>query len=186
MIRRYRPDPLPQDAVERIIAAALHGPSAGFSQGIDVTAVLQPEMRRRVVVEALNNEPDSPLLDAPLLLIITADEERYHRRYNEPDKLAVGGGQEIGWPVPYWYVDAGSAMMLALLAAVDEGLSAGFYGHPDHVARLQRVLEMPSNAVPIGVIAIGYSAEESLSPAARQHFRTRRRPESETVHRERW
>jgi FMN reductase [NAD(P)H] len=50
MIRRYRPDPLPQDAVERIIAAALHGPSAGFSQGIDVTAVLQPEMRRRVVV----------------------------------------------------------------------------------------------------------------------------------------
>ena len=115
MIRRYRPDPLPQDAVERIIAAALHVPSAGFSQGIDVTAVLQPEMRRRVVVEALNNEPDSPLLDAPLLLIITADEERYHRRYNEPDKLAVGGGQEIGWPVPYWYVDAGSAMMLALL-----------------------------------------------------------------------
>jgi nitroreductase len=187
MIRRYHATPVPEEVIERIVSATLHGPSAGFSQGIDAVVVTEPETRQRVV-EALTDKPapDSPLLAAPVQLIITADEDRYHRRYNEPDKLAVGGGKEIGWPVPYWFVDAGAAMMLALLAAVDEGLSAGFYGHPDHVARLQKIVEMPSSAVPIGVIALGYTAEDSPSPEMRQRIRARRRPASETVHRERW
>ena len=30
--------------------------------------------------------------------------------------------------MPYWWVDAGASMMLLLLAAVDEGLAAGFLG----------------------------------------------------------
>ena len=187
MIRRYQSAPVPEEVVERVVAATLHGPSAGFSQGIDVIVVTDQETRQRVV-EALSDEPepDRPLYAAPVQLIITADEERYHRRYNEPDKLAVGGGKEIGWPVSYWFVDAGAAMMLALLAAVDEGLAAGFYGHPDHVARLQKILDLPSAAVPIGVIALGYSAEDSVSPEMRQRIRARRRPASEAVHRERW
>ena len=37
-------------------------------------------------------------------------------------------GTEIDWPIPYWYVDVGATMMLILLAAVDEGLAAGFLG----------------------------------------------------------
>jgi nitroreductase len=187
MIRRYRPEPVPEEAVERIVSATLRGPTAGFSQGIDVVVVTEQAMRQQVVA-ALRDElaADNPLLAAPVLLIITADEAHYHRRYNEPDKLAIGGGKEIGWPVPYWFVDAGAAMMLALLAAVDEGLAAGFYGHPDHVARLQKLLGLPESAIPIGVIAIGYGAEGPLSPEARQRYRDRRRPTAEAVHRERW
>jgi len=116
-------------------------------------------------------------------LIITVDEERYHRRYNEPDKLAITGGKEIFWPVPYWFIDAGAAMMLA---AVDEGLAVGFYGHPDHEVRLQTILGMPAAIVPIGVLALGYSAEEPLAPEVQQRFRARRRPRSEVIHREPW
>jgi nitroreductase len=187
MIRRYQSDPLPEDAVERIVSAVLQGPSGGFAQGIDVIVITKPETRQSVV-EALSDqpEPNSPLLAAPLQLIITVDEERYHRRYNEPDKLALTGGKEIGWPVPYWFIDAGAAMMLALLAAVDEGLAAGFYGHPDQEVRLQTILGMPASIVPIGVLALGYSAEEPLSAEVRQRFRARRRPRSEAVHREQW
>ena len=187
MIRRYQSDPIPEDAVERIVSAVLRGPTGGFSQGIDVIVITKPDMRQRVV-EALHDEPepDSPILAAPVQLIITVDEERYHRRYNEPDKLAVTGGKETVWPVPYWFIDAGAAMMLALLAAVDEGLAAGFYGHPDQEVRLQTILEMPASIVPIGVIALGYDAEGPLSPEARQRFRARRRPRSEAIHREQW
>jgi nitroreductase len=187
MIRHYQSDPVPEDAVERIVSAVLRGPTGGFSQGIDVIIITKPEIRQRVV-EALYDEPEptSPILAAPVHLIITVDEERYHRRYNEPDKLAVTGGTEIFWPVPYWFIDAGAAMMLALLAAVDEGLAAGFYGHPDQEVRLQTILEMPASIVPIGVIALGYDAEGPLSPEARQRFRTRRRPRSEAIHREQW
>ena len=119
-------------------------------------------------------------------MIITVDEERYHRRYNEPDKLALTGGKEIFWPVPYWFIDAGAAMMLALLAAVDEGLAAGFYGHPDQEVRLQTILQMPTSIIPIGVIAVGNDAEGPLSPESRQRFRARRLPRAEVVHREQW
>jgi nitroreductase len=187
MIRRYQSDPVPEDAVERIVSVVLRGPTGGFAQGIDVIVITNPEMRQRVV-EALSDqpEPNSPILAAPVQLIITVDEERYHRRYNEPDKLALTGGKEVFWPVPYWFIDAGAAMMLALLAAVDEGLAAGFYGHPDQEARLQTLLGIPAAIVPIGVLALGYSAEEPLSPEARQRFRARRRPRSEAVHREQW
>jgi len=187
MIRRYLPDPVPLEAVERIVSTALHGPSAGFAQGIDIVIVTELETRTRIVAAlGEQTQPGSPLLAAPVHLIITADESRYHRRYNEPDKLAIGGGQEIGWPVPYWFVDAGAALMLTLLAAVDEGLGAGFYGHPNHVVRLRRILALPADAIPIGVMALGYSAERQLSPRARQRIQARRRPISEAVHRERW
>jgi FMN reductase [NAD(P)H] len=187
MIRRYRSDPIPEDAVERIVSAVLRGPTGGFAQGIDVIVITKPETRQSVVVAFHDEpEPNSPILAAPVQLIITVDEERYHRRYNEPDKLAITGGTEVFWPVPYWFIDAGAAMMLALLAAVDEGLAAGFYGHPDQEVRLQTLLGMPASIVPIGVIALGYDAEGPLSPEARQRFHARRRPRSEVVHREQW
>ncbi len=54
-------------------------------------------------------------------------EEIYHSRYREPDKIQ-DDGTEIEWPVPYWWVDVGATAMLILLAAVNEGLAAGFLG----------------------------------------------------------
>ena len=33
-------------------------------------------------------------------------------------------------PVPYWYIDTGFTALLTLLAAVDEGLGAVFFGIP--------------------------------------------------------
>ena len=43
----------------------------------------------------------------------------------QPDKLAGGRRRRSTGRVPYWHVDAGAAMMLLLLAAVDEGLGGG-------------------------------------------------------------
>ena len=54
-------------------------------------------------------------------------EDDYHDRYQKPDKVEESG-EEIEWPVPWWWVDAGKAMMILLLAAVDEGLGAGIFG----------------------------------------------------------
>jgi hypothetical protein len=63
-------------------------------------------------------------------MVISANEAQYHARYNEPDKLAVTGGVEITWPVPYWFVDVGALMMLVLLAAIDEGLAGSVHRTP--------------------------------------------------------
>ena len=84
-------------------------------------------------------------------LVISANEQLYHARYNEADKLAATGGVEITWPVPYWFVDAGALMMLVLAAAIDEGLASAFIGHPDQKRIFDELLGLPPEVVPIGL-----------------------------------
>ncbi len=123
---------------------------------------------------------------APAHVVVCASEARYHERYNKPDKLAESGGTEIHWPVPYWYVDAGAAMMLILLAAIDEGLAAAFTGHPDQEPRLREILGLPEDVVPIGVAFVGKPAPDPKSDTASSRFREQRRPLADVVHWERW
>ncbi len=113
-------------------------------------------------------------------MVACTNENAYHRRYQEPDKVDAEGS-EIDWPVPYWYMDIGCAVMILLLGAVDEGLAAGFVGVPDLQA-LRELLHIPAEVAPVGVIAIGYPAEDVPSPSLKRG----RRPKSEVIHRETW
>jgi nitroreductase len=100
--------------------------------------------------------------------------------------LAESGGVEIHWPVPYWYVDAGAAMMLVLLAAIDEGLAAAFTGHPEQEERLREILGLPDDVVPIGVAFVGRPAPDPKSDTASSRFRQRRRALADCVRWEHW
>ena len=80
----------------------------------------------------------------------------YHDRYREADKL-TGDGEEIEWPVPYWYVDAGAAVMLIWLAAIDEGLAAGIFGV--HAwSDVRDLLGIPDDVTPVGILTLGKPA----------------------------
>jgi nitroreductase len=84
---------------------------------------------------------------------------------NEADKLANAESQEANWPVPYWYVDAGAAMMLILLTAIEEGFAACFIGNPDQEAILHEILGIPEHVVPIGIALIGNPADDPRAGA---------------------
>ncbi|MEA5406750.1 5,6-dimethylbenzimidazole synthase [Haloarculaceae archaeon H-GB2-1] len=47
-IRRFRPDPVPDDVVERLIDAAHHAPSVGFSQPWDIVVVDDEETKLEI------------------------------------------------------------------------------------------------------------------------------------------
>jgi nitroreductase len=70
-------------------------------------------------------------------------------------------------------------MMLLLLAAVDEGLAAGFLG-AHSVEDLSTLLGIPDHVAPIGVVTIGHPAPDRRSGSLARGRR------SDTVHRERW
>lgn len=192
MHRAYRPEPVPRETIERIVRTIRRAPSGGFSQGVSVVVVTDSE-RREAIVRA--RRADLPadyqggrdwMADAPAFLVLCTNEEHYHRRYREPDKLAVTGGRETEWPVPYWFVDAGAAMMLVLLAAIDEGLGAAFWGFPSQRRALRELLGLPDEVVPIGVVSLGRPAADPTQEGARGRFRARRRPDDEVIHWERW
>src|SRR5690606_20368142 len=87
----------------------------------------------------------------------------------EPDKAHTGLGAGVGaWPVPYWFVDTGMAAMAMLLAVVDEGLGACFFGIFDHEPAVRDAFAIPADVAPIGTIAVGHPAEDRPSRATRR------------------
>ena len=119
---------------------------------------------------------------APVHVVVATREDDYHDRYREPDKLDESG-EEIEWRVPWWWVDAGKAIMLLLLAAVDEGLGAGLFGLVgDDNDRLRELLGMPEDFEIVGVVTVGHAAPEPERGSRRRGWK----PLEEVVHWERW
>lgn len=183
MVRNYTGEPVDEASLERIVASALRAPSAGNTRGQSLVLVTDPATR--AAIAGLAGEEgyvaagfDPWISRAPAHLVVCISEAAYHDRYREPDKTGPDG-EEIDWPVPFWWVDAGATMMLALLAAVDEGLAAGFLG-VHSIPGLRDLLEIPDEVTPIGVVTLGHPA-----PDRRSSSLDRQAPTG-LVHRDRW
>jgi len=185
MSRHYNGDPVERDVVERIIDTGSRGPSAGNSQGIDFVIVMESE-RRRAIAALCGEEGyvaggfDPFLSEAPVHIVPCVREATYHERYQEPDKVQ-DDGTEIEWPVPFWIMDGGCAVMLLLLAAVNENLGAAFVG-TWNMDPLRELLGIPNDVTPLGVVAMGYPLPDQRSGSL---DRGRRRARS-TGHWEQW
>ena len=104
MHRAFLPEAIDDAQVERIASVIRHAPSGGFTQGSSIVVVTDPQ-KRAAIAAAFGDEHYSQngrnfIADAPVHLVISANEALYHARYNEPDKLAATGGVEVTWPVP--------------------------------------------------------------------------------------
>lgn len=191
MHRSFVADPVEREAIERIARTVRRAPSGGFSQGQSVVVVTDDALRREIArgfeEQLYVSKGATPFMStAPVHIVVCANEQLYHDRYRQPDKLAESGGEEIRWPVPYWFVDAGAAMMLILLAAIDEGLAAAFVGHPDQEPFLRELLELPAEVVPIGVALLGYPAPDPLADRGTSRLTQARRPLPDVVHWNGW
>lgn len=185
MVRHFRPDPVPPEVIDRMLALARHAPSAGFTQGQSFVVVTRPELRQAIgrlcaEEEYVKGGFHRFISEAPVVVVPCTSEAAYHRRYREADKVDEDG-TEIPWPIPYWHMDIGCAVMLLLLAAVDEGLAAGFAGTQD-LDGLRALLGIPPEVTPVGVIPIGYRAQDVPSGSLKRG----RTPEGDYIHREGW
>ena len=186
MVRNYRALPVDDETLARILGRASRGPSAGFSQGVTFVAVTDAATRREIAELAGEDEYVSEGFDpwisrAPVHVLICVRKGAYLERYREADKDGEHGpkGTEEGWPIPYWWVDGGASMMLLLLAAVDEGLAAGFLG-AHNVEAIEKLLGIPDDVSPIGIVTIGHGAPDRRSGSLDRGRRT------DTVRHERW
>jgi nitroreductase len=186
MVRHFTDEPVPPETVERIVEAAQHAPSAGFSQGVSFVVVTDGEMRTRVAEIAGESEYTSGGFDpfvseAPVQIIICTSEKVYKDRYREPDKKPDPDAEEAEWPVPYWHTDAGMSLLLILLAAVNEGLAGAFVGVWQQ-RELQELLGIPQHFIPIGVTMIGHGAPDKKSGSLKRG----RRQLDTVLHWEQW
>ena len=152
--RRFLPDPVPEEVLQRVLAAAHHAPSVGLSQPWDFLLIGDPGTRRRVAAHVeeqrlrfaaslgaprardFDRLKVEAILDAPLNLVVTSTLER-------------GGARVLGRQLQP--ETAAFSTCLAIenlwLAARAEGLGVGwvsFYA----VDRLAAILELPPPVTP--------------------------------------
>jgi nitroreductase len=192
MVRHYAPTPVPRETVERIVSTVRRAPSAGYSQGQRLLVLTEPEPRAalaRIMREPgwTQGEHREPWLEsAPVIVLVCTREEDYHERYRRPDKLL--DGDEIEWPVPFWFVDAGAALMMLLLAAIDEGLAAGVSGIEggDTAEKVRAALGIPEDVHLVALVTIGAAAPDPGWSAVTSRRTQPRRQAADVVRWERW
>jgi len=190
-VRAYDGRPVPREMLERITnAAVVRAPSAGFSQGLRLVVVTDPATRKEIAIAAAEEELVAQgrprwKADAPVHIVVLTREADYHERYQQADKLTITGGTELEWPAPYWYVDAGAAVMALMFAAIDEGLVTAIFGVTD-VPALRLALDLPDDVEFVAVVTMGYPAEADDASKSSSVFSQRRKSRDDVVHWERW
>jgi FMN reductase [NAD(P)H] len=186
-VRSYSGDRVPRGTLERIARAGRRGPNAGYSQGLRLLVVDDPEAIETLAGWQEDERSRAWFGDAAAHVFVLTREQDYHDRYNQPNKLAITGGVEVIWPVPFWHVDAGAALMLVWLAALEEGLGAGVYGVPvEEDARFRELLAIPEDLTIVVGVTIGHPAEDPDWDRATSAFSQRRRAQDEVVRWNRW
>jgi 5,6-dimethylbenzimidazole synthase len=184
-VRRFRTEPLPAGALERLIAVACLAPSVGLSQPWRFVVVESPDRRRAVL-------DDFTVCNAAAL---ASQEGEQATRYaalklaglaEAPSQLAVFAdrGTEVGHGLgrrtmpemaEYSVVAAITAMWLAARA---EGIGMGWISILNP-ARITTILDVPEHWRLIGYFCLGYPETEGAMPELeRAGWETRRPPDS--------
>ncbi|HWC35858.1 MAG TPA: nitroreductase family protein [Mycobacteriales bacterium] len=190
MVRHYDERPVDPAVVDRVIAAGLRAPSAGFSQGYAIVLLTEAADRQRfwAVTKTPQETASWPaetlagVMRAPVIAVTLSCKRAYLDRYAMPDK-GWTDRDESRWPVPYWHVDTGMVALLMLLQAVDEGLGALFMGMaPAVIPAFRTEFGVPEDHDVVGVVCFGHEADD----APRRNLGSRRRDTSDVVHRGHW
>jgi nitroreductase len=158
-VRAYKPDPVEEDKLARILEAARLAPTAANRQAFRII-VLPTKGREADLRRVYGREW---FTQAPLVLAVCAlPAEGWVRKAD-------------GWNAAE--VDATIAMAHIVLAASEEGLGTCWIAAFDPAAA-REVLGLPADVIPSAFTPLGYPAD---SPAPKK-----RRPLGELVHKERW
>ncbi len=169
-VRRYRPDPVPEPVLDRVLAAAHTAPSVGHSQPWRLLVVDDPALRERAAVmadsarldQAAGMDEDSArhLLDlqlegireAPLGVVVCCDR-----------RAPAGGvlGRATFPDADVW--SCACAIENLWLAARAEGLGLGWVTlfRPEELAGL---LALPEGVVTLGWLCLGWPDERPPAP----------------------
>ena len=182
MVRAFTPAPLPPGLLDRLLDTARRAPSAGNCQATTFVVLDRPELTKRYWKTTLPEPKRSgfrwaQLLDAPALVLILTEPERYPERYREPDKAAAGRTTIDDWPVPYWWVDAGAVIQNLLLLVTERRLGACLFGPFDHEPALRSEFDLPTGVRIVATVAIGIRADDDPG----RSFNRPRRPRSEVI-----
>jgi nitroreductase len=159
-VRSYKPDPVPEDVLNRILEAGRLAPSAKNCQPWKFIVITDPAIRQALVAACRGQ---GSVGQAPVVICGCCIEEQAWKR--------MGG---------YWSaeaVDIAIALEHIHLAAAAEGLGTCWIG-AFLEAEVKKVLAIPAGVKPIALTPLGYPAHEPEPQS--------RKPLSEITCADRW
>lgn len=184
-VRRFRPDPVPREVIERILEAGRWAPSPHGSQPWRFVILTRPEVKQRLadamgstweenlamdgqapeVIEARLAASRRRLTETPVLILVCLfleDLDRY------PDPLRQQAETTMA------IQSLGAAAQNILLMAYRLGLDAGWMCAPLFCPQIVRdVLDLDAELIPHALLQVGYAAADPK--------RRGRRPLSELI-----
>ena len=140
-------------------------PTAGFSRGIEILSVENKKNIKKLAIYAneesyLKKGYGKWLSNSKAIFLILINEQAYHERYKELDKQNQTSSSN--WSVPYWYVDAGAAMMNCMLLVEETGLKSGFLGsHNMQIQKIKSLLVIPEDIEILGFVTAGVEGDST-------------------------
>jgi len=157
-IRRFKNKRIPDDALKKILIAAMCSPSANNSQPWEYIVVRD----RKTLDEITRVHPYTSMLRTADMAIIVC-------------------GKPAGDPVySYWSQDCAASTQNILLEAQELGIGTcwcGVFPREERIAGIRKLFSIPEGFIPFSVIALGYP-DESKPPNQRYI--------QEKIHYEKW
>ena len=159
-VRRYRSDPVPEDALNRIAEAGWRSPSASNRQHWDFIIVTDRDQLRELstVWRAAGHIARAP---AAIALVVPEPADEGTRVVDQ--------------------YDLGQATLAMAVTAADLGIGTGHSSVGDQ-AKARAILAVPEGYLVSFLLGVGYPADRPLTPIAKPD----RRPFDEVVHHGRW
>ncbi len=183
MHREFSAHDVADDVIDRIVLAGFRGPSAGYTQGFECVVLRGSHKRTFFDLTQPERYGHPGLVHATAVVLPIVDEQMYIDRYNEPDKVSAEMATRADWEVPFWWFDAGAAVMAILLAAAAENVGALLYTLGTSERRVLEAFGVPAIKRCSGPVLLGTigSTERSGSPTRRP-----KRPDSLRIHEGGW
>ncbi len=150
-IRRYKPDTIPEDKLNRLLEAARLAPSGKNGQPWRFIIVKDKTMRDALIPACRNQ---AFIAGAPVVIVACAREEESY--------------QKQGGYMKSWSIDIGIALEHLILAAAAEGLGTCWIGAFEE-SKIRQALNIPTDLRIVALTPVGYPAEEP-TPKPRKPF----------------
>ncbi|MGE5223463.1 MAG: nitroreductase family protein [Omnitrophica WOR_2 bacterium] len=168
-IRHFKPDPVPDDLVRKLLDAARLAPSGGNCQPWKFIIVSNPETRVELACACTYSTPRDEniyqrwIADAPVVIVACGYEREATVRYYDGDRVIIGDWVDFArqmekGPVNYeseLLIDLAIALDHLSLAAVEQGLGTCWVGGVDE-KRIKQILDVPQDMRTPGLMALGF------------------------------
>jgi nitroreductase len=154
-IRKYKPDPIPEELLTEILEAGIRTSSSGNMQSYSIIVTTNNDLRQALYEAHMRQ---SMVLDAPVFLTFCAD---FHRMRRWLELRGAPDNFDNFFSFMVAAIDAVLVSQTTALAAESRGLGLCYLGSTlANADRIGEILELPSSVVPVVGFSLGYPAQD--------------------------